>query len=118
MWKSEPTYEISLYLGSRRGYDGPSFMKQDVIDVIQTFQSKWTGNYCTLRITETTFVSGEYQEDGWGIHAIHFPHYPVGIMNAVRFMKQLAKHLLSEFDQNRISVVTPVHTFMFENKNA
>jgi hypothetical protein len=133
--KNSATYEVKFAIGSREGYHGPSFTKEQVMDVIGEFQ-KIHPVAQPVKITDkVTFVMKDYREDGWDISAICYPNHPpdrpMNQPGQVReFMVNLAEHLFHHFKQNRVTVRcfpswTPSdkpmgfpETFMFERQDA
>ena len=109
--KKSATYEVKFAIGSREGYDGPSFTKDQVMDAIGEFQ-KFCPISQPVKITDhVTFVMKDYREDGWDISAICYPNHPPDRgpndpAQVKEFMFALAEHLLYHFKQNRITVRT------------
>lgn len=103
------TYEVKFAIGSREGYNGPSFTKQNLMDEIGEFQK-----HCScpqpVKITDhVTFVMQDYREDGWDISAICYPNHRPGKLpnnpqQTRQFMYELAEYLLYKFKQNRITI--------------
>lgn len=107
------TYEVSLYMGSRIGYDGDAFTEKAVIETIGQFQAE-SPIQIPVRVTRTHFVDGNYNEPGWQVTGLVYPsrnHRPDEVDD---FMAHLARYLLKRFQQKRITVVAPTHTYMFE----
>jgi hypothetical protein len=127
--KSSTTYEIKFAIGSREGYHGPSFTKEDVLSAIGEFQ-KTHPLAMPVKVTDhVTFIMKDYREDGWDISGICYPNSSNRPDQVQEFMFDLAEHLLYRFKQNRITIRTlceaedyaghrPPHTVMFEIKDA
>lgn len=93
------------------------FTKSKIIESIGKFQDKHKRTI-PVRITKTTFVCGEsYSEEGWELAVINYPRSETESQHLDNFMIELAKHLLREFNQNRVSVVMPSETIMFERND-
>jgi len=132
--KKSSTYEVMFAIGSREGYHGPSFTKEEVMDTIGEFQKTCPVAQPVKVTDKVTFVMKDYREDGWDISAICYPNHPPDRpMNqpsqVKEFMVGLAEHLFYHFKQNRITIrclcdeglrFPGVHpeTFMFERQDA
>jgi hypothetical protein len=133
--KTSQTYEVMFAIGSREGYHGPSFTKEQLMDAIGEFQKTCPVSQPVKVTDKVTFVMKDYREDGWDISAICYPNHPPDRPpnqpgQVKEFMTALAEHLLYHFKQNRITVrVFPSwipsdkfpgfpETFMFEVKDA
>jgi|SaaInlV_165m_DNA_2_1040747.scaffolds.fasta_scaffold79308_1 hypothetical protein len=115
--KIEDTFEVKLYLGSKESYNGREFSFEELTKFIGQFQ-KDRDDACPLRITQCHFVFEDYLEQGWEVGVINYPRFPKEEGELWRFMCSLAEHLLEHFKQNRISVISPKHTHMFEVEEA
>jgi hypothetical protein len=115
--KIEDTYEVRLYLGSKEAYNGREFTFEELTKFIGQFQ-KDRDDACPLRITQCSFVYEDYLEQGWEIGVINYPRFPRPEAELWRFMCKLAEKLLTHFNQNRISVISPTHTHMIESDEA
>lgn len=112
----EPTYEARIYIGSKREYEGEEFTFEELRSFIAKYQDREVT--CPLRITETHFMFQDYLEKGWEIAVINYPRFPKDPRELERFVVGLADSLMYEFKQNRISVVCPERTYMFEANEA
>ena len=110
------SYEVKLHIGSVRGYHGQPFTKEDLIAKIGKFQEPPTS--CSVRVTPTTFVFRDYVEEGFEVVAQNYPRFPKENKNIRKFMRGLAKFLLVELEQNRITVTDPKKSIMFESEHA
>ena len=111
--KNEKTYEVKLYLGSKERYDGKEFTFEELTKFIGEFQ-KDRDDACPLRITQCHFMFEDYLEQGWEVGVINYPRFPKTEHELWRFMCHLGESLLIHFNQNRITVIDPEHTHMFE----
>jgi hypothetical protein len=112
--KVNATHEVKLYMGSRVGYDGSPFVLEQVTEVVGIFQMKST-TQMPIRFTPTLYVDGDYEENGWELATLAYPGKLFENDVIEDFMFGLAKHLIKEFQQKRITVVTPTYTYMFED---
>lgn len=118
-FKKESFYEARLYIGSRRGYNGPVYSQWELNQAIGDFQLlQSTERACAVRITSTTFQFGTYVEAGWEIAAIQYPRFPKDEAVIKRFMVELGQHLMEKFGQNRISLATPEEVVLLERPDA
>lgn len=91
-------------IGSREGYHGPSFTKEQLMNAIGEFQQSHP-LAMPVKVTDcVTFVMKDYREDGWDISGICYPNSPQSPKQVKEFMYALAEHLLYHFKQNRITV--------------
>jgi hypothetical protein len=119
--KYSPTYEVTFCIGSREGYNGPSFTRKDVLNQISKFQHEFPKSM-PVKVSDTvTFTMKDYHEDGWEVSAITYPNSPASHYDVSDFMSKLAENLLYHFKQNRITIRSSgvlVQTVMLEMKNA
>lgn len=119
------TYEVLLYIGSKEGYKGKAFSREDLFREIGLFQDV-IPNSLPVRVSPCTYIAGSnYQEDGHEISAIMYPNQLRTYSEIDNFMTGLAKHLMQTFKQNRITVrkLSPEgyrtdSTIMFESEEA
>jgi hypothetical protein len=107
-YKQLPFAEIRLYIGSVRGYKGQPFSEAQLTRVIQEFQQDWKERHewtCAVRMTKTSYVCLDYQENGWEVSVINYPRFPRPTAELEKFMKELREFLMIEFSQNRISMI-------------
>lgn len=117
--KKNDYFEARIYIGNRIKYDGPKFSFAQLRESIGHFQES-TGRDLSnpVRITPTTFVWEEYDEEGWEIAIINYPRAskPHDVLRD--FTYNLAIHLLEKFEQNRMSIVFPDEIVMLEADEA
>lgn len=118
------TYEVLLYIGSKEGYNGKAFSREDLLREIGLFQDALP-KALPVRVMPCTYIAGsKYQEDGHEISAIMYPNQLRTQPEIDSFMSSLAKHLMETFKQNRITVRCIGHpgsgerTVMFESEAA
>lgn len=121
--KRSDTYEAVLYIGSREGYHGPSFTREDLLAAVAEFQDVAVDLAMPVRVSDTlTFMKGKsYREDGWEISAILYPNFPQTVAKIDDFILKLGEHLLFKFKQNRITIrhlTSERQTTMLEQHNA
>lgn len=117
--KQALSYEVKLYMGSRKRYDGPTFCETDLIYFVSQFQKAYANQFTPpVRITPTHYVHCEYKEPGWELAVINYPKHDMPIKMLEHFMVKLAEALLDKFDQNKVSVVFPNEIYVFERDDA
>lgn len=116
--KREKTYEAKIYLGSKEAYKGKEFTLEDLTKFIGSFQKDKDKDACPLRIAECHYMFEDYIEKGWEVVVINYPRFPKPESKLFEFMSDLAKALLMQFKQNRISLVTPTQTYMYSSEEA
>jgi hypothetical protein len=112
------TFEIKIYIGSVRGYNGTTFTEESLINFIGDFQKVYGDGASAVRVTPTKFVMRDYVEAGYEIGIINYPRFPKTGPALIGFASALAKEMLHAFEQNRISVVMPKVTTMYQAENA
>lgn len=102
--KYSSTFEVTFCIGSREGYNGRAFTREEVLDQINLFQKEFSGSM-PVKVSDTvTFTMKDYREDGWEVSAITYPNSPASIDEVKHFMHNLAERLLYHFKQNRITI--------------
>ena len=116
--KSRPTYEIKLYLGSINEETKEAFSKDELIELVSTFQDARDIMIPICISDGLEFVSGsEYRERGWKISVINYPKLDNDIEILEEFMQDLASVLISGFKQNIITIGSPHRTIMLERQH-
>lgn len=120
--KTCDTAEVLLYIGSREGYDGPLFTREDVHKAIADYQDCYPKSLPVRLSDRCTFIAGNrYHEDGFEVSAITYPNHYRSLEEIEKFMMGLAEHLLNTFKQNRVTVrkvVSNTTTVMLERDTA
>ncbi len=117
--KRNAKYEARIYIGSRRGYNGPKITKKVMKFSIKMYQTiKGLEKASPVRLTPTTYLWQDYEEKGWEIGIINYPRRPLGPLALQEYAMDLAAYLLEEHGQNRISIEFPDETVMLEADDA
>jgi len=117
--KKAVNFSVRLYIGSRERRDGPHISAEQIKQAIQQYQFSLGLEKATpVRLTPTTYLWQEYEEDGWEIGMINYPRRPLGPLTIHAFAMDLAAYLLTVFNQNRISIEFPDETCMLEADDA
>ena len=105
------TYWANIAVGFQEGYDGKIHTIDEAISIAKEYCDRI--GYC-VTITPTTFVYKGGLEVGCIIGLINYPRFPSSIHTLLTHAESLAEIFLKEFNQFRISVVSPARTFMVE----
>lgn len=110
--KSVPTFTAQIYVGLQEGYEGKTHNQCRVECICQEFVDEV--GWC-VSITRTRFVYKDGKESGVIVGIINYPRFPMEIKELKDRTLKLANILMTELNQNRISVVFPDETIMLEN---
>jgi len=109
--KSVPTWQAQLFLGLRIGYTDEVLSVDKVYRICQEYVDEIS--WC-VTVTPTKFIFKGGHEPGVVIGVINYPRFP----NSRSFLRvhiiRLAKRLLAELKQFRVSIVFPDETIMLE----
>ena len=98
------SYEVLLYIGSKQGYNGPSFTEEDLIREISLFQDVYP-DALPVRISSCTYIAGsKYRENGHEISIIMYPNHLRSRDEINKYANALGRHLMGTFKQNRITM--------------
>ena len=114
--KGVKTYTANIYVGLKPNYDDTS------MDVLNQNKLKATAicqKYCDdiglgLTLTDTTFIYTKGNEPGLIVGLINYPRFPAEKKDIREKAIALARNLLSELNQQRLSVVFSDSTIMLE----
>lgn len=118
--KSLPTFEAKIYVGLRKRYTETLCKPIQVWNICQYAVAKgWCLTYTPTEFIYTpTYTTGSNccagSEPGYIIGAINYPRFPVEVALLKERVLDLARMLLVELDQTRISVVFTDETVMLE----
>lgn len=110
-------YEVKIWIGSARGYNGKKFLLKTLLKKIGEFQTQGD-KPVSLRVTPTTYIFKDYMENGWEIAGLNYPRFPKTSEEIDDFMMKLAQFLLIELEQNRITISDATHAVTLEADNA
>lgn len=108
------TFTATIYLGLREGYSSIAHSMDEVEAVCQEYCDKI--GLC-VTVTPTKYIYTNGNESGCIIGLINYPRFPDHFENILDRAFDLAKILMKEFKQTRISVLTPFQTYMFEESD-
>lgn len=101
------TFEVRLYMGSRKGYGEEQYASQHVVRAISEFQrtTEQDESPIPVRLTPTTFISKDYVEEGWEIAVVRYPLREDSDEDIIRWAGELAAVLMDRFHQEQMSAV-------------
>ena len=108
------TFYANIYMGLTRGYEGEEIDRKEVETYLSFFSNK---HQIGITVTDTHFIYPSGEEKGVCLGIIDYPRYPVGSKKIRIISEGLVDDLLDLFDQERITVVYPDTTIMFERGN-
>lgn len=103
------TYYAHIFVGMKKGYDGPIQSKDKAIDVIRNFCD--TVKLC-VTVEDVDFIYPGGYEDGIKVGLINYPRFPDTPEHITNRALQLAEKLKTTYNQFRISVVTKDETHL------
>lgn len=109
--KSVYTYYANIYVGLREGYDGTVHAYDDVREICQNYVDE-AGLGVT--VTKTDFVYTGGREPGVIIGLINYPRFPSSPEWVRWHAFTLGKLLLAELKQQRLTIMTPVRSYLLE----
>jgi len=115
------TCECFLTVGLARGYGGAPVLVEEARDAIAAFQKRFedeNGYCCAVRVLRSEILYQGYREDCLDVRVINYPRYATEPAAVARFVRLLALELMGVLDQERITMVAPGGTEMFEKNGA
>jgi hypothetical protein len=115
------TYEGFLTVGSVRGYGGEGVSKDMLLREVSNFQKafKKVNSYgCSVRVIDSQIIYCDYLENCYDLCVINYPRFPLTESQIDTFLLQLAQYLLKSLGQERITVVKPGNSVMYEREDA
>jgi len=114
--KTEPTFEIKIYVGLKPGYEPCSNWDMEQTKTkIKTYLQEYANRigFCTT-LSDTEFIYTSGNERGIVIGIINYPRFPNKKENLIMHAITIATDLLSIAKQERISIVTTDKTYLIE----
>lgn len=109
--KSLPTYSASVYVGLREGYGD---IVHDISEVRKLCQKYCDEVSYAFSLTKTEFIYKNGNEPGVIVGLIDYPRIPLGREIVRNHAIAIAKILMKELSQFRVSIVCPDETMMLE----
>ena len=110
--KIEKTYTANIYIGLQEGYTKDKI--HTLAEVVKLCQEHCDKGGLCVTVTPTTVIYKAGREDGAIVGTINYPRFPeYGLVIKAKAVV-LARLLMSEFNQERCSVVCTEETIMLE----
>ena len=118
--KTSTSLFATINLGLFTNYSDLLISKADVYTTIQAYQKelkKTTGILLSVSIVECDIVMGGQIEPHLKLNFINYPLSPLDEKTFQNCIEDLAKVLMSTFDQNRVVIEYPKKTIMLEKSD-
>lgn len=109
--KSEKTWQAQIFCGLRIGYTDAIFPIEKIYEVCQDYVDAI--GWC-VTITPTTYIYRDGNEPGAIIGIINYPRFPAFESSLRAKTIGLAKVLLAELEQFRLTIIFPEETILLE----
>lgn len=106
------TFNIQIWLGLKERDTGRIHTIEEVYNICQQHCDRVSD---CVTVTPTRYIYKHGFEDGVMIGWIRYPRFPMPPHKMIKKALTLAKTLMVEFGQYKVSVVTRFKTFMLEN---
>lgn len=106
------TFIATIYVGLREGYTEKLADAQLGIAWLQSYCDL---GGCAVSVTHTTFIYKNGTEPGLIIGLINYPRFPSTPEEIKEKALEIAKELMRQFKQHRVSIVCSDETIMIEN---
>jgi hypothetical protein len=107
--KTVPTYYANIYVGTRKGYDGPVLSKGTVALLISEYIKD---HPMGITVTDTEFYYVDGSEPGIIVGLINYPRFPRSNGQLQKDALDFAHYLRERFEQIRVSIIFPDITVM------
>ena len=114
MSKTEKTWKAQIYCGLRKGYSNDIHSIEKVYRACQKYVDEI--GWC-VTVTPTKFIYRQGHKPGVIIEAIQYPRFPTPEEVLRVRVTELAKILLKELEQYRLTICFPEQTIMMENED-
>lgn len=111
--KIKEAYNIQIWVGLRKHYSNQLFTLDNVRDICQSFVDNQK-DCVTITPTEFIYVNGN--EPGAIIGFINYPRFSRSKIEIKNRAILLAKILMKELHQHRVTITTPDYSMMLENE--
>lgn len=111
---SVETFTATIYVGTRKGYNGPATSIQIAQEVVQNYCDT-VGLCVTFEVLEFIYTNG--REPGFKIGLINYPRFPKSQKEITDLAIQLAIILKEKYNQYRVSVVCTDNTYTIGELN-
>ena len=111
------TFNATITIGLQKGYSDILYTKESFIEVIQSYQKELItrkNTYLSACVLDCLIALNNQLEPHVKIEFINYPKFPLEKDVFKSNVNSLGKFLMKKFQQNRIVIVYPDETLMFE----
>lgn len=108
------TTQYKIFCGLKEGYEGVEHSMQEAYDICQRYCDKHPFG---VEVSPTKFIYHKGCENGAVISIINYPRFPKTDYELRQIACELAFILMTEFKQERISIVGSDSTLMLEKSD-
>ncbi len=106
------SYNVQLWVGLKRGYDGPVHTINEVQKICQNYVNDI--GWC-VTVTPTTFFYVNGNEPGVVIGMVNYPRFESTPEDITGKAIELGKIMMKKLGQFRVSITTPDETIMLSS---
>ena len=111
------TFQASIFIGLEIGYSQKPIEENAVIESLSELQkqiSEQKNIFLSAAVSKVLIVLNDQKEAHLKIDFLNYPKFPLEENVIKHEVVKIAKHLMQEFEQNRVLVVTTDETIMLE----
>ncbi len=115
--KTSKPFSANITIGLNSGYADDKTDKSTFVKCLQTYQEqliKEKGIYLSASVSDCNIIMSGQNEPHLKLQFINYPKFPLEGQVLKREIEKLARHLMSEFKQNRIVIEFSDETVMLE----
>lgn len=109
--KSTETFNATIYIGLKEGYDGKQHSIGEVYEIIQEYCD--SVGFC-VSVTETKYIYSNGNENGVIVGLINYPRFESTPHKILQKAIEIGDILMIAFKQNRYTIVCPERTYLRE----
>lgn len=111
------TFQASIFIGLEIGYTQKPIDENLVVQSLSELQKQLSEHknlFLSAAVSKTVIVLNDHKEPHLKIDFVNYPKFPLEESIIKDEVVNIAKHLMKEFEQNRVLVVTTDETIMLE----
>lgn len=111
------TFQASIFIGLEIGYTQKPIDENLVVQSLSELQKQLSEHknlFLSASVSKTVIVLNDHKEPHLKIDFVNYPKFPLEESIIKDEVVNIAKHLMKEFEQNRVLVVTTDETIMLE----
>jgi len=110
------TFHCYFVIGSNRNYDKETHIsKKELLKLVKIHQEHTKTKSQAVCVSDCKIVFEDYEEDCYKLEVINYPRFPSREDQIVKYLSELIEYLMLNLDQQRVTLVTPTKSIMFEN---